>query len=65
MDFGSARQPGALSFSANMRFTIVVCPHSASGAGFGRGALNMIVKDFKSQMCLLTLKPLKSDFTTD
>jgi hypothetical protein len=37
----------------------------ASGAGFGLGALNLIVKDFNSQTCLLTLKPLKSDFTND
>ena len=39
--------------------------HSASGAGIGRAALNLIVKDFKSQTYLLTLKPLKSDFTND
>jgi hypothetical protein len=29
----------------------------ASGAGFGLGALNLIVKDFNSQTCLLTFKP--------
>ena len=38
---------------------------SASGAGFGRAGLNLIVKDFKGNASVLTLKSLQSDHTAD